>query len=101
VSNKINAVLGLKPSTRKRIATHSKHLVTETPCPSCGAYRVRETIIKQIAERACDLCGYRWRPNGEPPYAYVDGVGKLRCDGCLRTLPEHTEDCKFRPTAEA
>ena len=96
MGNKINEKLGLRPSTRQRAATHSRYLVTDAQCPSCSAYRVREVRIHGIAERSCDLCHHRWRPNGEPAYAYVDGVGLLRCDGCLRTLPEHTEDCKFR-----
>ncbi len=94
----INLKLGLKPRTRARTATHGKTIVSDATCPSCRAYRVRETTLNRIVNRSCEACGHRWRPNGEPPHTYYDGIGQLRCEGCLLIHPKHLPTCKHATT---
>lgn len=92
----INEQLGLRRKTRKRTYTHGAAIRSSEQCPNCGAYRVRENTLNRIVVRSCDACAHRWRPNGEPEHTYRDGVGELRCDGCLCTHPKHTPDCRFK-----
>jgi hypothetical protein len=95
MGNKINGVLGLNPSTRKRTATHSKLIRSSEQCPYCHAYRVIEAVICRIRERSCQNCFKRWRPDGEPAHVYIDGVGAWRCRDCFLLHPTHLKDCKF------
>lgn len=60
MSNKINERLGLKPSTRKRQATHSRALVSSAQCPKCGGRHVIENAIHGVPTRLCGFCGHVW-----------------------------------------
>lgn len=54
----INSKLGMKPRTRKRVATHGSALAGGLRCPSCGTSHVMRTQSSNGQQTADYWCAY-------------------------------------------
>ncbi|OLB84961.1 MAG: hypothetical protein AUI15_33870 [Actinobacteria bacterium 13_2_20CM_2_66_6] len=59
-----NQTQGLRPRTRKRMATHSRGIVSDARCPKCDARHVVEHVLRGFTRRLCGACGWIWTPKG-------------------------------------
>lgn len=59
---RINQQLGLRPNTRKRLATKSAAIVSSAQCERCQGRHVIQATIHGRVQQRCGFCGHTWYP---------------------------------------